>query len=65
MLQIILNVVRAVGRIVPRTDEPDEAQLWRADPLAHPALRTMSATELADLPISHPVLPGNVRGCEP
>lgn len=55
MIQFLLNAIRVLARRPPTADDPrDEAACWDADPLAHPALRAMSQTQLADLPIGHP-----------
>lgn len=53
MLQFLFNVA---SRVLHRCDL-SETEQWRMDPLAHPALRGMSQTELGDLPIGHASLP--------
>lgn len=61
MLQFLFT---AVHRVLDRT-ELSETDQWRIDPLAHPALRSMSQAELGDLPIGHASLPRRLveRGC--
>ena len=55
MIQLLSIIARALAHRSPQVDEPyEEAERWHADPLAHPALRVMSQTQLADLPIGHP-----------
>jgi hypothetical protein len=45
----------------PAGSGSDECIAWRRDPLLHPALRSMSQRELADLPIGHPLLAGGME----
>jgi hypothetical protein len=58
MLQFLFNVA---CRVLDRCDL-SEAEQWRMDPLAHPALRAMSQAELGDLPIGHASLPRRPTG---
>lgn len=46
MIDTFRNIVRRLSEI-----ECDGTDAWR-DPLSHPAIRSMSARELADLPFS-------------
>lgn len=65
MLQLLFTIARtAAGRLAAPCGLT-EAERWRADPLSHPALRAMDQTQLADLPIGHPVLPKRLAdsGC--
>lgn len=61
MFQFLLTIARALAAPSSLSD----AERWRADPLSHPALRAMDQRELADLPISHPLLPRRLAdaGC--
>lgn len=50
MLKFLWSLARSrsIGRPQPQDDE----EIWRRDPLAHPALQAMSERELADLPLA-------------
>ena len=63
MLQFLYKWTRQAAYAAPRTRPGSETARWRADPLAHPALRRMSQVELADLPIGHPRLPREPERC--
>lgn len=61
MVQFLFTVAH---RILDR-NSLSEAERWRMDPLAHPALRGMNQAELGDLPIGHAPLPRRLAegGC--
>lgn len=51
MLQIFSTAVRLVRSLgATAANAGAECERWLRDPLAHPVLAAMSATELADLP---------------
>lgn len=57
----MLNIFSTLAKAARARKVAEDAQRWREDPLSHPALTTMDARQLADLPMNARRMAGEDR----